>query len=69
MGLTIHYGLQAPAGASPKEAKALLEKVRTVALDLPVAEVSAIREFTGKDLAGDLRNEVNGYTLMLPEDY
>ncbi len=54
MGLTIHYGLRTSGDAA--EAKAKLEKLRQAALDLPVAEVSAIREFGPKDLAGDVRD-------------
>jgi hypothetical protein len=56
MGLTIHYSLRAKASLKPVAAKALLEELRKAALDLPVAEVSEVREFTPKDFEGDIRD-------------
>jgi hypothetical protein len=47
MGLTIHYSL-ASAAASPEDARALLEKLRNRARDLPFAEVGQIIEVQGK---------------------
>jgi len=56
MGLTIHYALRAKASTKPDAAKALLEKLRGIALDLPVKEVSEVREFTKYDFKGDTRD-------------
>jgi hypothetical protein len=56
MGLTIHYSLRAKASTKPVAAKALLEELRKAALDLPVAEVSEVREFTPKDFENDTRD-------------
>ena len=47
MGLTIHYSLASDA-ASPEDARALLDKLRNRALDLPFAEVGEIVEVQGK---------------------
>jgi hypothetical protein len=49
MGLTIHYSLAAAKDWSPKTIRAKLEALRQFCLDLPVEEVSELREFKGKE--------------------
>ena len=49
MGLTIHYSLSVSKGWSPKTIWAKLESLRQFCLDLPVEEVSDLREFKGKE--------------------
>lgn len=49
MGLTIHYSLSVPKGWSPKTIREKLEALRQFCMDLPVEEVSELREFNGKE--------------------
>jgi len=49
VGLTIHYSIRCPARWQAKTIRAKLEQVRQFALDLPVATVSEIGEFTGNE--------------------
>jgi hypothetical protein len=49
MGLTIHYSLAVAKGWTPKTIRAKLETLRQFCMDLPVEEVSELREFKGKD--------------------
>ena len=46
MGLTIHYSLKSDAD-SPEQAQQQVEQLRQAALDLPMAEVGQIVEFSG----------------------
>lgn len=46
MGLTIHYTLRSDA-ASPEQARHHVERLRKVALDLPMSEVGEVVEFSG----------------------
>ena len=45
MGLTIHYSLKSDAD-SPERARQLVEKLRQAALDLAMAEISEVAEFS-----------------------
>jgi hypothetical protein len=47
MGLTISYNLASEA-ATPEDARALIERLRARARDLPFAEVGGIIELEGK---------------------
>ena len=49
MGLTIHYTLSVRKSWSPNTIRAKLEALRQFCMDLPVEEVSELREFDGKD--------------------
>lgn len=49
MGLTIHYSLSVRKDWSPKTVRAKLEALRQFCMDLPVEEVSDLREFKGKE--------------------
>jgi len=49
IGLTIHYSVKAPATWSLKIVREKLERLRQFAMDLPVVEVSAMKEFHGKE--------------------
>ena len=48
MGLTIHWNLQADVRTEP-EARALVERLRQRALDLPLASVGEIMDLSGRD--------------------
>ena len=48
MGLTIHYSFRSDAG-SPEQARHQVEKLRQAALDLAMAEVSEVVEFSEAD--------------------
>jgi hypothetical protein len=48
MGLTIHYSIATPNNWSPKTVRGKLESLRQFCMDLPVEEVSELREFRGK---------------------
>jgi hypothetical protein len=56
MGLTIHYSLRAST-KSPRQALALIEKLRSRALDLPFKEVGEISELCGGDCNVDQRGQ------------
>jgi hypothetical protein len=49
MGLTIHYSLSVPKDWSAGDIRAKLESLRQFCLDLPVREVSELREFRGDE--------------------
>jgi len=49
MGLTVHYSIATPKDWSPRTVRAKLESLRQFCLDLPVEEVSELREFRGKE--------------------
>ena len=56
MGLTIHYSLRAST-KSPRQALALITKLRSRALDLPFKEVGEISEVLGSDCDFDRRGQ------------
>ena len=49
MGLTIHYEMSVPKRWSNETIRAKLEALRQSCMDLPVEEVSELREFQGKE--------------------
>ena len=56
MGLTLHYGLKS-AARTPSDARALVARLRSRALDLPFADVGELAELTSASEMHDLDRE------------
>jgi hypothetical protein len=66
MGLTIHYALHAQM-QSPRQAKELMEKLRSKALDLSFTEVGEVVELAGRECDSGDRNHDDPLRWLLTQ--